>query len=326
MPWSLETVGERVVVESSLAWVTELIAEAAGGELESRSHDAGTVHVNVESERAPFATEGWNVLARDARDKGGSVVIRNVCTTGFDLHATCTELGVDFTYRWRPAARERATGMLLRSRFHLLARAALIQYPALWWAGVEGRAPLHASACTVDGSTPLVTAPSGVGRSTFMLRVLAEGGSVTGDNLSVGDGTTVFGLAEPFRIEGAGGRRMPHGRQEMPVRQRAPALEPDAVIVLTRGGATATAFSSLSPVAAARSMVTSTYAAGELRRFWAFAATLAAGTGVGPPHPPVMDVASAFSARLPCYALELGARPAPTLPELLREQETKACA
>jgi hypothetical protein len=326
MPWSLDTVGERVVVESSLAWVAELLAEAAGGELESHSDTEGAVRVNVEAERSPFPTEGWNVLARDARDKGGSVVIRNVCTTGFDLHATCTELGVDFTYRWRPAARERATGALLRSRFHLLARAALIQYPALWWAGVEGRAPLHASACTVEGSTPLVTAPSGVGRSTFVLQVLAEGGTATGDNLSAGDGTTVFGLAEPIRVEGGSGRRMPHGRQEVPMRQRAPSLEPDSVIVLTRGGATAPSLSALSPVAAARSVVTSTYAAGELRRFWAFAATLAAGTGVGPPHPPVMDVASAFAARLPCYALEIGARPAPTLAELLREQEAKAWA
>ena len=108
------------------------------------------------------------------------------------------------------------------------------------------------------------------------------------------------------------------------MRQRAQALEPDSVIVLRRGGAPAPSLSSLSPVTAARSMVTSTYAAGELRRFWAFAATLAAGTGVGPPHPPVMDVASAFCARLPCYALEIGARPTPTLAELLRQQEAKA--
>ena len=36
--------------------------------------------------------------------------------------------------------------------------------------------------------------------------------------------------------------------------------------------------------------------AGELRRYWSFAATLSAGTGVGNPHPPVMDVASAFAA------------------------------
>jgi hypothetical protein len=326
MPWSLDTVGERVVVESSLPWVTDLIAEAAGGELESCSGEGGAVRVSIEAERAPFATEGWNVLARDARDKDGSVVLRNVCTTGFDLHARGTELGAEFTYRWRPAARERATGALLRSRFHLLARAALIQYPALWWAGLQGRAPLHASACTTKGSTPLVTAPSGVGRSTFMLRALAEGGTATGDNLSVGDGTTVFGLAEPFRVEGGGGRRMPHGRQEVPMRQRAPALEPDSVIVLSRGNATAPSLSSLNPVAAARSLVTSTYAAGELRRFWAFAATLAAGTGVGPPHPPVMDVASSFSARLPCYALELGARPGATLAEFLRAEEAKAWA
>jgi hypothetical protein len=326
MAWSLDTVGECVVVESSLAWVTDLIAEAAGGELESCFDCDGTVQVSIEAERAPFTTEGWNVLARDARDHDGSVVLRNVCTTGFDLHVTCNERGPEFTYRWRPPARERATGVLLRSRFHLLARAALIQYPALWWAGVAGRAPLHASACAVDGSTPLVTAASGVGRSTLILRAIEDGGTATGDNLSVGDGTTVFGLAEPFRVEGGSGRRMPHGRQEMPMRERAPALEPDSVIVLRRGTASTSSLSPLSPVAAARALVTSTYAAGELRRFWAFAAAVAAGTGVGPPHPPVIDVASAFSARLPCFALEIGAPPGPRLLELLREQEAGACA
>jgi hypothetical protein len=45
--------------------------------------------------------------------------------------------------------------------------------------------------------------------------------------------------------------------------------------------------------------------AGELRRFWAFAATLAAGTGAGPAHPQVLDVAAAFAARLPCARLTL---------------------
>jgi hypothetical protein len=326
MPWSLDTVGERVVVESSLDWATDLIAEAAGGELKSCSDNGGLIRVSIESERAPFETERWNVLGRDSRDKDGSVVLRNVCTTGFDLRATCTAHGAEFAYRWRPAARERATGALLRSRFHLLARAALIQYPALWWAGVQGRAPLHASACTVEGSTPLVTASSGVGRSTFVLRVVEEGGTATGDNLSVGDGTNVFGLAEPFRVEGGSGRRMPHGRHEVPMRERERALEPDSVIVLRRGSEGGPSLTPMSPVDAARSLVTSTYAAGELRRFWAFAATLAAGTGLGPPHPPVMDVASTFAARLPCYALAIGAGLAPSLTDLLPEQEAKACA
>ena len=58
-----------------------------------------------------------------------------------------------------------------------------------------------------------MTAPSGVGRSTLLLA--SSGGSrATADNLAVGDGTTVWGLVEPVRVEGGGGRRMPHGRHE----------------------------------------------------------------------------------------------------------------
>ena len=67
---------------------------------------------------------------------------------GFDLRLRCGPEGVELTYRWRPPARDRAAAWALRSRFHLLARAVLMQYPALWWAGTRGRAPLHASACT----------------------------------------------------------------------------------------------------------------------------------------------------------------------------------
>ena len=43
----------------------------------------------------------------------------------------------------------------------------------------------------------------------------------------------------------------------------------------------------LSPDEAARALVAGTYMAGELRRFWPFAATLALATGIGPVHPDV---------------------------------------
>jgi hypothetical protein len=52
--------------------------------------------------------------------------------------------------------------------------------------------------------------------------------------------------------------------------------------------------------------------AGELRRYWAFAATLSAATAIGPPHPAIVDAASAFAARLSCHVLELGSDPAAT--------------
>jgi hypothetical protein len=322
----VDTAGEQLAIECSLPWVEDLIVEGVGGELHVNDAPDPSLRVIVEAERQPFPTAGWRLLARGARHKRREVVVENACTAGFDLHLSCTAQRAEFSYRWRPPPRDRAAARLLRSRFHLLARAVLMQYPALWWAGTRGRVPLHASACTAGGSVALITAPSGVGRSTLILGELNRGERATSDNLAAGDGRTVWGLVEPLRIEGGEGRSMPHGRRESALRGRAESLVPDLLLVLERKSAGPSRAFAITPGAAAQSLVASTYMAGELRRFWPFAATLAAGTGLGPAHPPVTDVASAFAARLPCFALDLGARPAPSLGQLLEAQETKACA
>jgi hypothetical protein len=312
----LETAGERVAIQCALPWVAELIEEGSAGELRpGNAHDPSVV-VRVEADRAQFDTRGWEPLTRGAWHRRGAMVIENACTAGFDLHVSCAGDRVELDCRWRPPARDRAAARVLRSRFHLLARAVLMQYPALWWAGTRGRAPLHATACTTAGPAPLVTAASGVGRSTLLARELAAGGC-TGDNLAVGDGITVWGLVEPLRVQGAGGRRMPHGRQEAALRNRDVMADPDCVVVLERRAAGGPSLERCSGAQAARSLVTSTYMAGELRRFWGLAAALAAGTGRGPAHPEVADVAATFAQRLPCYVLTLGAQPGPCLSDLL---------
>ena len=320
----LGSAGERVLFESSLQWVMDLVAEGAGGELASSEPRGATLRVEVESDRRPFPTHGWELLSRGAWRRNDEVVLENACTSGFDLHLRHASGSVELTYRWRPPARERAAARLLRSRFHLLARAVLMQYPVLWWAGRRGRAPLHASACVTAAATPLLTAPSGVGRSTLLLGELSAGARATGDNLAVGDGTTLWGMLEPIRVEGAGGRRMPHGRHETPLQDRVESLAPDCVVVLTRGRDDDSVLSTCGADAAARSLVTSTYMAGELRRYWSFAATLSAATGVGPAHPPVMEVAAAFASRLPCYSLALGRTSQTRLSELLEAMEVAA--
>jgi hypothetical protein len=66
--------------------------------------------------------------------------------------------------------------------------------------------------------------------------------------------------------------------------------------------------------------------AGELRRYWAFAATLAAGTEIGPEHPPVTSVASAFAAQLPCYVLLFARSHGVGLSELLPAAREGAAA
>jgi hypothetical protein len=199
-----------------------------------------------------------------------------------------------------------------------------MQYPALWAAGIRGRAPLHASACLAGAFRPLLTGASGIGRSTLLLGELRPDGGATGDNLAVGDGTTLWGLVEPVRVVGGSGRRMPHGRHETPMPHRVASLVPNCLLVLERGLADYPTLSSCSVEMSARSLVTSTYMAGELRRYWAFAAILSAGTGRGPAHPPITEVASAFAAKLPCFSLALGRRPGAALNELLNAVDVAA--
>lgn len=323
---TLETAGERLSLASSLPWVAELMSEGAAGEL-TRDGVGASLQIEVEADRRPFDTRGWPLLTRGAWARGGEVVIENACTAGFDVHVDCASSPARFTFRWRPPARDRAAARVLRSRFHLLARCVLIQYPALWWAGVNGRVPLHASACTTDGATVLLTGPSGVGRSTLVLGEIRAGGQTTGDNVSVSDGTTVWGLVEPMRVEGGDGRRMPHGRNEACLPDRAGSLVPECVVVLKRGSSDDTALLPCSPDVAARDLVTSTYMAGELRRYWGFAAVLAAGTGVGPTHPPITEVADVLAGTLACRELALSRSPGMRLSQILTaDQEEKAWA
>ena len=321
MQGHIDTAGERVGVACALPWVSDLIAEGAAGELRDGVPENVSVSVTVESERRPFAVDGWERLTRGAWTRGREVVLENACTAGFDLRLRCTPDRADLTYRWRPPPRDRAAARVLRSRFHLLARAVLTQFPALWWAGTKGRAPLHASVCGAEHATPLLTAASGIGRSTVTLREVEAGGVATGDNIGVGDGVMLWGLVEPIRVKGGNGRRMPHGRTETVIPDRAAALRPDSVVVLRRADRVEPGLSPCDPEAAARSLVTSTYMAGELRRFWAFAATLAAGTAAGPAHPPVREVAWAFAERLPCFVLNLGPIAAARVSEQLRMVE-----
>jgi hypothetical protein len=158
----------------------------------------------------------------------------------------------------------------------------------------------------------------------LLKRELDRGGRSTGDNVCVGDGTTLWGLVEPLRLEGGSGRHMAYGRREAPFHGREPAQVPDRIVIVRRGTGDHPELRQCDAVAAARWLVAGTYMAGELRRFWSFAATLSAGTGVGDPHPPVTDVASEFAARLPSVELVLGRRPGAPLSELLQMTETKA--
>ncbi len=320
----LETGGERLLIVCPTSWVGELVEEAAAGELHHPDQEAPSVVVNVESTTRAFDTEGWEPLTRGAWRRRDEVVMEDVCSSGFDIRLRCAPDDVEFTFRWRPQLRGQALARLLRTRFTLLARAVLLQYPALWRASIRGRAPLHASACTVGELRPLLAGPGGVGKSTLLAQELAAGGHAISDNLCVSDGITAWGVVEPMRVEGGTGRSMPHGRGEIRMPGRVAALAPNVLVVLRRGQDEVANLRSCGAAAVARSLITGTYMAGELRRYWGFAATLTAGTELGPSQSPVEAIARQLASRLPAVEVVLPRQPGARLADLLGLMEAIA--
>lgn len=300
----LPTAGERLAIRCPQGWIAERIVEGADGCLIPGPPDSPTVRVCVEPQRKPFCVSGWTGLARDAWCRDGHVVVRDVATSGFDLHAWHDGPVPDLLLRWRPPRRTRAAALVLRERASLLAHAVLLQYPALWAASTRGRAPLHAAALTLgSGGTALLVGPSGTGKTTLVTGETAAHGTAVGDNLAVGDGHSVWGVVEPVRSDQGQGRRTTHGRRTMHLSGRVPVLDPTVLAILARG--TENRVTACAPETAARALIASTYAAGELRRYWGVHALLALGTGAGPPHPPVSETATAFAERLPCLRVQL---------------------
>lgn len=316
----LPTAGERVELTCALPWIADVITEGAAGQLTSADDTPPDVRVTVERDPAPFDVTGWRVLTRDAWCRDGQMVIGNACSSGLDLRITASEAAVELTARWRPSGKERALAAVARSRARLLLRAVLLQYPALWRSQQRGRVPLHASVCRLaDGRVVMLAGPGGVGKSTLVHGELLNGAVPICDNVCVSDGRDAWGLVEPLRLPaeiGAGtGRRMPYGRREATWLRRTDQLAPDLLVALARGSQPGV--TRCDPALAARQLAAGTYMAGELRRYWAFAATLALGTGLGSSHPPVQQVAQELSDRLPCLQVTLGDRPGAPLRELL---------
>jgi hypothetical protein len=318
----LHTAGERVELTCAVSWIADVLTEGAAGQLTVGDGTTPDIRVTVERGSAPFDVTGCRVLTRDAWCRQGQVVVRDACSSGLDLQVTVGEPTLDVVARWRPSGKGRAAAAVLRARARLLLRAVLLQYPALWRSQQRGRAPLHASVCGLgprDGQTVLLAGPGGVGKSTLVHGELLRGAISTCDNLCVSDGQYAWGVVEPLRLPAEAhdgkGRRMPHGRREAAWPRRADRMLPGRLVVLARGDIPAV--TACEPAAAARSLVAGTYMAGELRRYWAFAATLALGTGLGGSHPPVKDIADVLSSKLPCLQVTLGDQPGAPLRELL---------
>jgi hypothetical protein len=319
----LPTAGERLAIRCPRGWIAERIVDGADGCFIPGPPDSPTVRVRVEREREPFPVARWTRLARDAWCRDGHVVLRDVATSGFDLHAWWDDGVPDLVLRWRPPGRTHAAALVLRERARMATRAVILQYPALWAASTRGRAPLHAAALTAGShGTALLAGPSGAGKTTLVTTEIAAHGKAIGDNLAVGDGYRVWGVVEPMRSDQGSGRRQPHGRRAMHLPGRVPVLDPTVLVVLARG--TGYRVEECAPEAAARALIASTYAAGELRRYWGVHALLALGTGIGPPHPQVSQTAAAFAERLRCLRVELPRVQGERLAEHLTTEGMKA--
>lgn len=327
----LYTAGERLELTCAVPWIGDVITEGAAGELAPADGTPPDVRVTVERNKAPFDVTGWRVLTRDAWCREGQVVLANACSSGLDLRITADGPTVDLVARWRPTGTGRAAAAVLRSRTRLLLRAVLLQYPALWRSQQRGRAPLHASVCGLagaDGRAVLLAGPGGVGKSTLVHRELLGGAAATCDNVCVSDGQRAWGLVEPLRlpaeVHAGRGRRMAYGRREAAWPRREGLMVPDALVVLARGSQPGV--TRCDPALAAHHLMAGTYMAGELRRYWAFAATLALGTGTGSSHPAIAHIAEELGGRLPCLRVSLGDRPGASLSELLKHAITEEVA
>ena len=52
-------------------------------------------------------------------------------------------------------------------RFRALRGQVLLHYPVLWWACLQGRAPLHVSVVEVEGTVVVLAGPGGLGKTTL---------------------------------------------------------------------------------------------------------------------------------------------------------------
>ncbi|MFG1912006.1 hypothetical protein [Kribbella sp. NPDC048928] len=316
----VHTAGQRVALYGPDTVVRSLVTMAGGPERSGLSSaDLPNVVLSVEDTRQPFGTRGAEVVTRGAwAVDSGQVVLENVGGSGFDQRWTIDEDGLRVVSRRRPSYQESVAAKLLPARHRALSSQVLLHYPALWFAMLQGFAPLHVSVVEVGGVAVLLAGPGGVGKSTLVARALADGARATCDNLAVCDGSTAYGVAEPLRTLTGSGKRAAHGRREQAWEHRVRSLPPELVVVLRRGTQAEPELRELAPAEAARGIAAGTYAAGELRRFWSIAAIVASATGCGPVHPPIDEVAARLTNRLPCLELRLAKEPGLGLAGLLR--------
>lgn len=301
----IHTGGEVVSIASELPWALRMIARGVAVP-EPAGQTSATVRLTIESSSKPFDTAGMRTITRGTSASGRRAVMTNAGGSGLDLLIDATDESLSVRARYRPGVFLRAANTVLDARFELLACQVLVHYPVFWRASWRGRVPLHASVIATHAGVPLLAGPGGVGKSTVLSNARRSGAVATADNLCCAGLDLCHGIAEPLRTDVGDdhGTKTSHGRVARPFGRRELALAPDRIVVLERGPKTEV--TSISSKDAARALIAGTYAAGELRRYWAYAATLALATGRGPAHPPIGEIATGLTSCLPCLRVCVG--------------------
>ncbi len=307
--------GITLAVDAPKGRWRQLVAEACAGQFtHGMSPD---VHVRIEVGAGPFGLKGFDPLTRGAWAGPKCVVMKDACASGVDLRLTVRDECLQVEARPRPRPSQHGLALLAPARTLLLWREAMLQYPVLWWAGLKGGVPMHVSAMVVDGEGVVLAGPGGVGKSTLLADAMSAGAQAVSDNLCVCIGSTLYGVLEPLRTASGKGRRMPHGRRESGWTTRREHMVAERILVLRRGSDSDVEMVPIRDDEAARVIAAGTYAAGELRRYWAFASTLALGTGLGPAHPPVVGSAGDLASGIPCSEVLLPSTPGVHLLDLI---------
>jgi hypothetical protein len=314
----VRTAGTGLTVENMTRRQAEHLARAVDASPGPPAH-AVDVRVVLEQGRHRFDTDGMVPVTRGVWSSKDAVVFESVGGSGYTQSWHPEDEQLTVRTRWAPSLLEQGA-TVLGGRADALQAQVLVHYPALWWAGLRGLAPLHVSVLEIDGVVVVLGGPGGVGKSTLVADALASGARATCDNLAACDADVAYGLREPLRLSVADGapstgNRTTHGRREVSWTARVPALRPDLVVVVRRGDGPRVR--TIPAEEARRSLVAGTYAAGELRRFWALTALVGLATGRGPVRPWVEEAAHGLASRLPCVELELGTTPGLSLRETL---------
>jgi len=204
----------------------------------------------------------------------------------------------DFFYRLsKNRNRDRAKRLLYRNRIGALRQRRfttllyyLVYYPCWWWLEqTQDLHPIHAAGVRTDNSVILLGGASGVGKSTMAIALaMTQGARLLSDSFVLHDGVEVFAVREPVLLDTWSRRWLgEHGNELVPIDWRyclnrnGFLLPPQRLAAGGRAGlllfprrAPQTYVRRISSEQAHQRMSAADLIINDLRRYWAFAASV----------------------------------------------------